>query len=135
IVADEVAGRGAPVGEGDLEAVRALDDVAVGEDVAVGREDEARAAAGLGEALPALLAVVVDLHHRRGDARCDRGDDARIGVESFLFRGKPERVRSVHGIRPTVRTSPYSRKTSTDKPQEFSDISQRYAQVFRLSSG
>ena len=133
--------------------VRALDDVAVGEDEAVGREDEARAAAGLGEALPALLAVVVDLHHRRGDERGDGRNDARIRVQGLTLvwglrfacapvrrsrTGPPARLmgsRMGHGNRCTVRTERALRKPSTGKSQEFSDISQGYAQVFRVCVG
>ena len=45
VVADEVGGELAAVGERDLDAVGVVDDVAVGEDVAARREDEPRAAA------------------------------------------------------------------------------------------
>jgi len=43
IVADQIGLRAAAVAEGDIDAPRAAHDVAVGENVAVWREDEARA--------------------------------------------------------------------------------------------
>ena len=73
VEADHLAGRGAAVGHRDAQRPRALDDVAVGEDQPVGREEDARPAAVSG----------VDLHHRRPDCLDGPCDGSRVGIEEM----------------------------------------------------
>ncbi|MDF3039254.1 MAG: hypothetical protein K0Q71_1960 [Thermomicrobiales bacterium] len=87
VVADHACGQGPPVGEGDFQTPGPLDDVAIGEDVAVGGDDDARPAAGHGvDALPArpLRRHVLferDIDHGGPDALGDGDDGGRVGVE------------------------------------------------------
>ena len=93
ILADELrVGRAAlRVGEADL--MGAGDDMAVGEDQPVRREDDAGADAAA--RLPGILAARVDAHHGRADRVGDAGDGARIGVEErgVVVRGGRGRAR------------------------------------------
>ena len=55
--ADELGGDGLAVGERDLELIRVVDDVVVGEDVALAVEHHARAHAALLHARPAVVVI------------------------------------------------------------------------------
>jgi hypothetical protein len=80
VVAHELArDRLAVVGD-RRELARAVHDVAVGEDEAVGREDEARARADR-LAAPAAGVAHLQLQHRRAHARDHAGHRLRVGVE------------------------------------------------------
>ena len=82
------AGHSRPSGSVTSIARRAVDDVAVGEDQAVGREDEARAAARLRVRAPGGAGRAdVDADDRRRDALDGVNDRARIGVEELVVRG------------------------------------------------
>src|SRR5262245_12292565 len=82
VVADHARGERAPVDGRDVEARGAADHVAVGEDEAVGRHDDARA----GAAWAALVAGLdVEAHHRRTDAVDHVDNGARIGIEQRLI--------------------------------------------------
>ena len=77
IVADHFRGEPATVGGGDADRAAAVHDVAVGEDEAVGREDEAGPGAS-------ARAADLDLDHRGAHALGRRDDGARVGVEEWL---------------------------------------------------
>ncbi len=95
ILADHPRGQPAAVGEDGLDQARARDDVAVGDEKAVGREDEPRSRAG-GLAVVVAIRVPFPGESRRlgvgknlevddSGAHClDRRDDGpRIGVEEL----------------------------------------------------
>ena len=88
VLADEVGGALAAVGQRDVDRGRAVDDVAVGEDEAVGREDEARAAARLRARAPGgARRADVDADDGGCDALDGVDDGARIRVEELVVRG------------------------------------------------
>ena len=81
--------------------VGAVDDVAVGQDEPVGREDEPRPAAGLrAHALLAAWGADVDADDGRRDAIDGMNDRARVGVEE-LVAGVEVGWRGVHGSCPS----------------------------------
>ncbi len=84
---NKLGGEPPAVRQGGLDLAGAMDDVAVGEDEAVGGEDESRpAAAGVG---PALGGVVdLDIDHRRAGQAGGFHHSAGIGVKSGLLRGR-----------------------------------------------
>ena len=101
VVADQPRRQRAAIGERHFQALHVVDDVAVGEDVAVRRDDDARAAAGHGVdalAVGALRGDVLlagDVDDRGADPLRD-GDDGRgVGVEHRLgfIGGKGKRLR------------------------------------------
>ena len=71
----------AAVRQGDADLGGAVDDVAVGDDEAVGRDDEARAAAG---GIAAAVRVTdLDVDDRRADGFGRADDGARVGIEQL----------------------------------------------------
>ena len=75
--------------EGRRNAAAAGDDVAVGERITVGREDDARA----GAAAP-IVALDLEVKNGRPDLLHRADDGTRIGVkESQLVSGRPARFR------------------------------------------
>src|SRR5439155_26776915 len=72
IVADETGGEALAVGECDLDLVRAAHDVTVGQDVAVGRENESRPTPA-SESRGSVMAYI-DLHDERSDTIRRRHD-------------------------------------------------------------
>ncbi len=102
VVADERRpGSSRPSGSVTSIVGRAVDDVAVGEDEAVGREDEPRPAAGLGaRAFLAARGADVDVDDRRRDAIDGMDDRARVGVEKLVVRGLKSAGGESHGSYP-----------------------------------
>jgi hypothetical protein len=72
-----------PLRIGEADFLEAVDDVAVGEDQPVRRDDEARADAPS----PAALLARLDVHHRRPDLGGHPRHRARIGVEERALVG------------------------------------------------
>jgi hypothetical protein len=89
IVANELSFRLTAIGKRDPDSRRAMDHVAVRNDVAVGRDDEARAAAcgrvGIARITPRPGRMRdFDIHHRRTDGLGGAGHGARVGVEQTI---------------------------------------------------
>src|SRR6266487_4894342 len=79
----------ATVGERDLDPLRAMHHVAVGENKTVRRDDETRSAsAAFLPTAPAALANV-NLHHRRTDLLRRAGDGIGISVQQRPVRNRP----------------------------------------------
>ena len=98
ILTDEVRRAFAAVGQRDLDRRRAVHDVAVGEDEAVGREHEPRSAAGLRpRALLGAGGTDVDADDGRRDAVDGVDDRPRVGVEQFVIRGLQSAGGESHG--------------------------------------
>src|SRR6185312_6993125 len=86
ILPDDLAADVMPIGQRDHDLARAVHDVAIGQDVAVGREDDARSGA-LGELAAAERRGAndlgdADLYDGLADGVYDADNASRIGVES-----------------------------------------------------
>src|SRR5438046_1664822 len=89
--ADERRRERAAVGQGDADALRAAHDVGVGEEIAVGREKDARAGAGGRAPFPPCRHR--DARHRRTDPLDDRHHRLGVGVEQLRVGGPGRRRR------------------------------------------
>ena len=109
IVADLGSLVRAAVGQRDLKVLRAMDDVAVGQDVAARREDKPRAASPRLPAAPGLAEARLDMNNRWPHAFRRTHNGPGIGVQEFRVividrvRGAGDRGCSPFGIAQTFR--------------------------------
>ena len=88
IVANDAGGKVPAVGQGDVDLVGVMHDVAVRNNVAVGRKNKSRTAAAARAARPTVLprALHVDLDDRRARDFRSRHDRVRINVQNIGVR-------------------------------------------------
>ena len=94
IVADQIRREAAPVGERGLDLGCAIDDVAVGQDIGIGREDDA----GTGAARALLCTADLEMQDRGSDLVDGADNGARIGVEQHQILGRGGRDRNRRGV-------------------------------------
>ena len=97
IVADRIRGQAAPIGKGRLDLAGAVDDMAVGQHIGVGGEDDTRP----GGTRAVLDTADLQVKDRRTDAVDSTDHGARIGVEQYqiLGRGRGDRSGGGAGLR------------------------------------
>ena len=103
-------GEDAAIRQRNFHSARTVDDVAVGEDEAVRRNDKARArAARFRAGLPCGVGVVhADIHHRGTDLLDHAGDGSGIAVQQFVVAWwRLDRRRRDHGIGVTQRRNQF----------------------------
>jgi hypothetical protein len=83
VVADKVGGELAPVGEEYLQRLRTVDNVAVGEDVAVGRDEESRARPSR-----RVVAADLDVDDGRVRGRHGAGNGVGVGIDEVFIGGR-----------------------------------------------
>ena len=108
------AGHSRPSGSVTSIVGGAVDDVAVGEDEAVGREHEARSAARLrARSLRRSRRADVDADDGRGDALDGVDDRPGIGVEQLVVWGLKSGCGESHGLTTIGRSGPRRRDSAT----------------------
>src|SRR5262245_57218160 len=86
ILANQIGAKHAALRRGNLQPACPMDDVAVRENITVGRNHKARPGpAGFGSALTVVSMVHADVYHRWANLSDDTRDGPRVVIEQFAI--------------------------------------------------